>query len=64
MQDSRQFSEVLNVRIPRDLAEAMRDAAHRDDRTVSSWVRHNIKRIVTGDDCGIARLERREVSAQ
>jgi predicted HicB family RNase H-like nuclease len=40
---------VMNVRIERDLHEAVKAAAERDDRSVSSYVRHTLRRSVSLD---------------
>lgn len=60
MEATPQFPEIIHVRVTRELAEAMRKAAERDDRTLSSWIRHNAKRAVDRQD---ERRESREVTA-
>ncbi|MBT8402098.1 MAG: hypothetical protein KJO98_16600 [Rhodothermia bacterium] len=36
--------EIISVRVPSELADAVRREAEREDRSLSGWVRHHIKR--------------------
>ena len=45
----RPFREIVHVRVPPEMAEAMRQAAAREDRTISSWVRHRIRHSLIED---------------
>ncbi|MEX0822676.1 MAG: hypothetical protein WD021_11055 [Rhodothermales bacterium] len=40
------LSETIHVRIPTELGRALRKAAARDERTLSSWVRAHLIALV------------------
>jgi uncharacterized protein (DUF1778 family) len=49
MQDEKQLAETINLRVPADLARAIREAAARDDRTVSSWIRSRLSPVAQAE---------------
>jgi metal-responsive CopG/Arc/MetJ family transcriptional regulator len=49
-QQDTDFSEYLGVKMPTDLMERIDRAARRQDRTVSSFVRHTLRRRLDAED--------------
>ena len=43
---SSQLSEIINVRLPSDLTDALRRAAANDGRTLSAFIRHRMGLII------------------
>jgi len=52
----------LGVRVPADMQRQIEEAARKQDRTVSSWVRTQMRQFLTGEQEQTRREQKRQTS--